>query len=66
MIISIMHTFLMAMLIRIELIDPSINTLSFSLRLITTGINNNSLLFLYKIINLFKVSSKMIENVCQF
>ena len=39
-------TCLTAMLIRKEFIDPSINTFSFSFLLITTGVNNSSLLLL--------------------
>lgn len=37
---------LMAMLTRIELMEPSMRTFSFSLRLITTGVSSNSLLLL--------------------
>ena len=38
------HTCLTAMLTRTELMDPSINTFSFSLRLTTRGVNKSSLL----------------------
>lgn len=43
---QVFHTCLMAMDTLIELMDPSISTLSFSLRLTTTGVRSSSLLLL--------------------
>jgi hypothetical protein len=47
-VVGVRRTFLTAMLMRIELMDPSMRTRSFSLRLMTTGVSRSSLLFLKK------------------